>query len=58
LGKPKEFKRIAMCADKIDASLSALVHLAAALIIRDESQQALARRHFARLASVHSKVNQ
>jgi hypothetical protein len=47
-----------MCADKIDACLSAIAHLAAALIIRDESQQALARRHFARLASVHSKVNQ
>jgi hypothetical protein len=31
-GKLKEFKRIAMRADKIDASLSAIVHLAAALI--------------------------
>jgi transposase len=31
-GKLKEFKRIALRADKTDASFSAIVHLAAALI--------------------------
>jgi transposase len=31
-GKLKEFKRIAMRADKTDARFSAIVHLAAALI--------------------------
>jgi hypothetical protein len=31
-GNLKEFKRIAMCADKNDASPSAIVHLPAALI--------------------------
>jgi transposase len=31
-GKLKEFKRIALRADRIEASLSAIVHLAAALI--------------------------
>ncbi|HEY3624222.1 MAG TPA: transposase, partial [Roseiarcus sp.] len=31
-GKLKEFKRIAMRADKTDASFAALIHLAAAVI--------------------------
>ena len=31
-GKLKEFKRIAMCADKTDTSFSAMIHIAAAVI--------------------------
>ena len=39
--KLKEFKRIAMRADKTDTSFNAIIHLAAAVINSDESQQAL-----------------
>ena len=42
--KLKEFKRIAMRADKTDQSFAAIIHLAAAVINSDESQQALGRR--------------
>ena len=39
--KLKEFKRIAMRADKTDQSFDAIIHLAAAVITQDEYQQAL-----------------
>jgi transposase len=42
--KLKEFKRIAMRADKTDQSFAANIHLAAAVKIPDESQQTLVGR--------------
>ena len=41
-GRLKEFKRIAMRADKTDQSFASMIHLAAAVINSDESQQTLA----------------
>ena len=43
-GKLKEFKRIALRADKTDASFSAIVQFAAHSSSRDESQQALGEK--------------
>jgi transposase len=42
-GKLKEFKRIAMRRDKTDSSFEAMIYLATAVIIPDESQQTLAQ---------------
>jgi transposase len=42
--KLKEFKRIAMRADKTDQSFTAMIHIAAAVIAPDESKQALGSR--------------
>ena len=51
--KLKEFKRIAMRADKTDQSFAAIIHLAAAVINSDKSQQALGKDRGLVFAAAH-----